>query len=81
MDILSDYFLDITAEICPFTFVKTKLMLEKMSAGQTLAVDLRGPEPVRNVPASVREEGHAVLSLDPLPGADGVMRMVIRKGG
>lgn len=81
MDTVSDYFLDITAEICPFTFVKTKLMLEKMSSGQTLAVDLRGPEPVRNVPASVRAEGHAVLSLDPLPGADGVMRMVIRKGG
>lgn len=81
MEILSDYFLDITAEICPFTFVKTKLMLEKMSAGQTLAVDLRGAEPLRNVPASVREEGHAVLSLDPLTGTEGVMRMVIRKGG
>lgn len=81
MAILSDYFLDITAEICPFTFVKTKLMLEKMSVGQTLAVDLRGVEPLRNVPASVREEGHAVLSLDPVAGADGVTRMVIRKGG
>ncbi|WP_019645742.1 sulfurtransferase TusA family protein [Novispirillum itersonii] len=80
MEISPDYFLDITAEICPFTFVKTKLMLEKMSSGQTLAVDLRGAEPLRNVPASVREEGHTVLSLTPAAG-DGVMRMLIRKGG
>ena len=28
-----DYFLDITADVCPMTFVKTKLMLERMPPG------------------------------------------------
>lgn len=88
---LSDYFIDITAEICPFTFVKTKLMLEKMGAGQTLAVHLKGQEPLRNVPAAVADEGHTIISLEPLSSsevsagsaadADGVYRLLVRKGG
>lgn len=59
----ADYYLDITSDVCPITFVKTKLMLEKMEAGQRLCVRLQGDEPKRNVPASVQELGHAVLKL------------------
>ena len=58
-----DLFLDITQEVCPLTFVKTKLLLERMAPGQTAAVRLRGAEPLENVPRSVREHGHTVLSL------------------
>lgn len=55
--------IDITKEICPMTFVKTKLKLETMSPGQVLEVTLREGEPLNNVPKSVKEEGHKILDL------------------
>lgn len=61
----ADYYLDITGEICPITFVKTKLLLERMSPGETAEVRLQGAEPLGNVPRSVAEHGDEVLSLEP----------------
>ena len=58
-----DESIDITKEICPMTFVKTKLKLESMRPGQTLEVTLRDGEPLRNVPRSVKEEGHKILDV------------------
>jgi len=58
-----DYYLDITDEVCPMTFVKTKLMLERMEPGEVLEVRLKGSEPLENVPRSVKEMGHRVLSI------------------
>ena len=55
--------IDITKEICPMTFVKTKLKLETMSRGQVLEVTLREGEPLINVPKSVEEDGHKTLDL------------------
>ncbi len=55
--------IDITKEICPMTFVKTKLKLETMSSGQVLEVTLREGEPLINVPRSVEQEGHKVLDI------------------
>lgn len=46
------------------TFVKTKLLLERMAPGDTAEVRLKGAEPRDNVPRSVRDHGHEVLSLD-----------------
>ncbi|NQV47158.1 MAG: sulfurtransferase TusA family protein [Rhodospirillaceae bacterium] len=77
-----DYYLDITPEVCPMTFVRTKLQIEKMAAGSTLEVRLKGTEPLENVPRSVIDSGNTVLSLepeDPDGPPDGVHRLVIRK--
>ena len=74
-----DYFLDITGEICPMTFVKTKLQIERMEGGAVLEVRLNVGEPLENVPRSVLEEGHEVLSLEPEDRPDGVHRLRIRK--
>jgi TusA-related sulfurtransferase len=60
---MADYVLDITRDVCPLTFVKTKLLLERMSPGETAEIRLKGAEPLENVPRSVREHGHEVLSL------------------
>jgi len=60
-----DQTLDITGEVCPMTFVRTKLKLERMQPGELLAVRLRGEEPLRNVPRAAREEGHAILAIEP----------------
>lgn len=76
------FFLDITDEVCPMTFVRTKLLLEKMPGGAIAEIRLRGREPIENVPRSAREHGHAVLALTPLDPdgpADGVHRLLIRR--
>ena len=68
----ADHVLDITAEVCPMTFVRTRLLIEKMAPGETALVRLVGEEPIENVPASVTELGHSVLSLEPEdPGSSG----------
>ena len=71
--------LDITREVCPMTYVRTKLRLEALSSGEELEVLLRGEEPLRNVPQSARDEGHEVVSLDRIDGD--VWRLRLRKGG
>ncbi len=65
MSVQIDHFLDITSDVCPITFVKTKLLIEKMKSGEVLEVRLTKGEPLENVPRSVLEDGHEVLSLDP----------------
>jgi TusA-related sulfurtransferase len=60
-----DHTLDITGEVCPMTFVRTKLRLERMRSGEVLSVRLRGDEPLRNVPKAAREEGHSILGIVP----------------
>ncbi len=77
-----DLYLDITPDTCPITFVRTKLALERMEPGQVIEVRLRGAEPLKNVPRSVREHGHTVLSLEPEDAggaADTVHRLLIRR--
>ena len=58
--------MDIRNDVCPITFVKTRLLIEKMSVGDVATVILRGEEPIENVPASVVELGHTVLELTPI---------------
>jgi TusA-related sulfurtransferase len=77
-----DFELDITGQVCPLTFVRTKLMIERMAPGQVLAVRLKGAEPLKNVPRSVSELGHTVLSLAPEAvggGATDVHLLLLRK--
>jgi tRNA 2-thiouridine synthesizing protein A len=71
--------LDITREVCPMTYVRTKLKLESLTAGAVLEVLLKGEEPLKNVPRSAREEGHEVLTLEARP--DGTHRLLLRKQG
>lgn len=76
-----DYRLDITGDVCPMTFVKSRLLLERMSPGESAEILLRGEEPVRNVPESLAELGHVIVSLEPVGEAnkDGAYRLVVRK--
>ena len=69
--------IDISHELCPMTWVKVKLSLEQLKAGETLEVLGLGEEPLRNVPKSATEEGHRVLSTE--AKADGAFRLIIEK--
>jgi tRNA 2-thiouridine synthesizing protein A len=75
---VADATVDITKEVCPMTFVRTRLALDRLAPGQTLLVSLRGEEPLRNVPRTAREQGHEVLSLE--TGSDGVSHLLLRRG-
>lgn len=74
----ADRELDITNEVCPMTFVRTRLALDRMSPGQTLLVHLKGDEPLRNVPRTAVEQGHTVLSVD--TDQNGVTHLLLRRG-
>lgn len=69
--------IDITREVCPMTYVRTKLALERLPDGGVLNIRITGTEPLRNVPRSAVEEGHEVLSLEPLD--DGTHRLTLRR--
>ncbi|MDH3347753.1 MAG: sulfurtransferase TusA family protein [Desulfobulbaceae bacterium] len=55
--------LNIKGEVCPYTFVKTKLAMETLSPGQVLKIILDHDPASVNVPKSLRGEGHEVLDL------------------
>jgi tRNA 2-thiouridine synthesizing protein A len=74
----ADRDIDITRDLCPMTFVKTRIALDRLAPGQTLLVRLRGEEPLRNVPRTATEQGHTVLSQELEP--DGSTLLLIRKG-
>ena len=69
--------LDLRGEVCPFTFVRTKLRLEELPIGAVLCVLLDHPAAARNVPRSLVAEGHDVLALVEHAG---VWRVTTRKG-
>lgn len=61
------------------TFVRTRLALDRMQPGQVLLVKLRGDEPVRNVPRTAKEQGHAVIAMETTEA--GVTLLRLRRGG
>ncbi len=69
--------LDVTRDLCPMTFVKTKLELEELAIGQLLEVLVRDGEPVSNVTRSVEEEGHRIVSRE--RHGDAAWRLVIER--
>jgi TusA-related sulfurtransferase len=66
--ITPDLQLDLRGTPCPINFVKTKLKLEKMEAGQVLEVWLDPGEPVEQVPDSLRMEGYTIEAIDDRSG-------------
>jgi TusA-related sulfurtransferase len=70
--------LDVRPFACPITYVRTKLKLDTLAAGDRLEVRLRGEEPARNLPRSAREDGHRVISLE--PDGEGGFRLLLEKG-
>ena len=58
-------------------FVKTKLFIDKLCAGDVVEVLLDEGEPVESVPPSMSAEGHQILSID--TQAEGHFKVIIRK--
>jgi len=55
--------IDLLGVKCPFNYVKTKIKLETIASGSILEVLLDAGEPSENVPRSIKNDGHKVISL------------------
>lgn len=69
--------LDIKEEVCPYTFVKSKLALEDLNQGEYLEILLGNSESASNVPRSLEGEGHEIMALE--KPEKGVWRIIVKK--
>ncbi len=63
-DMKVDKTLDLKGQICPYTFVRSKLAVEKMAIGEVIEIILDHKPAVENVPKSMENEGQKVLLID-----------------
>lgn len=67
---------DLRGVSCPLNFVKTKIELSALKAGDLLEIWLDDGQPIQNVPGSVRNEGHEVIRATQ---TDDYWKVLIRK--
>jgi sulfite reductase (ferredoxin) len=70
---------DLRGVACPMNYVKTKLKLEMMDAGERLEVWLDAGEPIKNVPLSLKNDGHKLLLQEPLEAEAAHFRILVEK--
>ncbi len=70
---------DLRGVACPMNYVKTKLKLEMMDAGEQLEVWLDAGEPIKNVPMSLKNDGHRVLIQEALEPEASHYRILVEK--
>ncbi len=81
IEILEEKFqplLNLKGVTCPMNFVKIKVKLEQIQTGQIIEVILDDGEPMRNVPRSIKEEGHKIIKVEKLQ--DNSFLLQIQKG-
>ena len=71
--------INLKGEVCPYTFVRSKLAIEEMLAGQVLRIIVDHEPATKNVPRSMENEGNEILDIDKLNDSD--WQIVVRKGG
>ncbi len=68
--------LDLKGTGCPINYVKAKLFLENLSPGEVLEILLDEGESIHNVPQSLKNDGHEIMSIEK---KDGFYRVVVKK--
>ena len=58
--------IDLRGEVCPYTFVKAKLVMEEMDIGEVLEVIVDYPPAVKNIPKSMEMEGQQLVEVQQL---------------
>lgn len=72
-----DQRLDIRGQVCPMTFVRSKLALEKLALGEVLEIVVDHQPASVNVPRSMEHEGQTVLRVEQTGRAQ--WRICVRK--
>lgn len=70
---------DLRGVACPMNYVKTKLKLEMMESGERLEVWLDAGEPIKNVPMSLKNDGHLVLVQEALEPEAAHYKILVEK--
>lgn len=78
MEVKADKKINIKGQVCPYTFVRSKLAIESIEVGQILEIILDYPEAARNVPRSMEDQGHKVLKVEKINDTDWLI--VVQKG-
>ena len=68
---------DLRGISCPTNFIKAKLALEMIETGEKVLFLLDDGEPVKNVPRSLKAEGHKLLGMQEV---DGHYELTLEKG-
>ncbi len=68
---------DLTCEVCPGTFMKAKLHLDQLAPGETLELALKVGDALRDIPRSIKDEGHRI---EGVRRQDGIVFLLVRKG-
>ena len=63
-DFKVDKLIDLKGQVCPYTFVRSKLAIEKMSLGEVLEIIFDHKPATENVPKSMENEGQKVLKIE-----------------
>ena len=53
-------FVDLSCEVCPMSFVKFKLNLDRIGPGELMEVVLGQGEHMVNIPRNIKDEGHKI---------------------
>jgi tRNA 2-thiouridine synthesizing protein A len=69
---------DLRGICCPANFVRAKLAIEEFVAGEHVRILLDDGEAVKNVPRSLKAEGHQLLALKEMP--EGYFILDLKKG-
>jgi TusA-related sulfurtransferase len=72
-----DRTLDIRGQVCPLTFVRAKLAIEKMALGEVLEIVVDHQPASVNVPRSMAHEGQTVLAVEQTGERE--WRLLVRK--
>jgi len=56
--------IDLKGQVCPYTFVRSKLAIEKLNLGEVLEIIFDHQPAIVNVPKSMENEGQKVLKID-----------------
>ena len=68
---------DLRGEVCPFTFVKTKVAMEDMEPGEVFEIITDHEPAVRDLPRSLEAEGDKVISVEKIGESE--WRIVVKK--
>ncbi|HUW32924.1 MAG TPA: sulfurtransferase TusA family protein [Planctomycetota bacterium] len=68
---------DLTGHVCPMTFVRFKLEIDKLAPGELLEIILKAGEQIQNVPRSIKAEGHKI---EGVKEEGSKFRLLVRKG-
>jgi sulfite reductase (ferredoxin) len=69
---------DLRGVECPLNFVKAKLFIEPLPAGEIVDIYLDEGEPIKNVPQSLKAENHEILAREKKSG--GYYLLKVKKG-